>query len=541
MNRGGPVPGRAASPPPRRGGWLRAVLPAVLAGLLHTAAFSPTEFWWLQMLALAGLVWLARGAAPARAAAMGWGFGLGWLAAGLWWLYISMHQFGGLAPPLAGAAVLLLSAALALYYAAALAAWAAWGGQAPWRRVLVFAACWLAAELARASWLTGFPWIASGYAHTTGPLAAWAPWIGVYGITALAAALAAALGLAGGQLSDRARPAAVPAAGLALGPAQGGASARALALVLALVSALVAAGAWLPASFTRSTGTLSVSLVQPNIAQDLKFDADRLGSHQALLAQAVAQARGQLVVTPESVVPLPFELVAPEYWQGLQAAVAQPGRAALVGVFLPDGAGRYVNSMVGLQAGSRLAEGQFYQYGKRHLLPFGEFIPPGFGWFVRAMAIPLDDQAAGRHEATLDLGPQRLRPLICYEDLFGEDFVASVRGPQAATVLVNASNLAWFGTVMVQDQHLQFSRMRALEFQRPVVRSTNTGATAVVDHRGQVTHRLPPAVAATLEATVDGRVGDTPYARWLHALGLWPLWALAAAALAAAAASTGRR
>lgn len=493
------------------GGWFGL---AVLAGVLHTASFSPTEAWFLQPLALAGLVWLARAARPARAALLGWGFGLGWLVSGLWWLYISMHQYGGLPPPVAGAAVLLLSAALALYPAGALAAWAAWGGRSGWPRVPVFAACWLAAELARASWFTGFPWIASGYAHTSGPLAAWAPWVGVYGITALAAALAAALGLA-------------------LGPAGGAGRAGAWAALLA-VAALVGAGSALPAAFTRGTGTLSVSLVQPNIAQDLKFDVNRLGAHQAQLAQAVAQARGQLVVTPESVVPLPFELVDPAYWQGLQAAVAQPGRAALVGVFLADGAGRYVNSLVGLDAASRPAEGRFYQYGKRHLLPFGEFIPPGFGWFVRAMAIPLDDQAAGRQEAPLALAGQRLRPLICYEDLFGEDFVASVRGPQAATVLVNASNLAWFGTRMVQDQHLQFSRMRALEFERPVVRSTNTGATAVVDHHGQVTHRLPPAVAATLEAQVEGRLGDTPYARWLHAAGLWPLWALVLAVLAAA-------
>jgi apolipoprotein N-acyltransferase len=130
---------------------------------------------------------------------------------------------------------------------------------------------------------------------------------------------------------------------------------------------------------------------------------------------------------------------------------------------------------------------------------------------------------------------QRLRPLICYEDLFGEDFVASMVGEDAATVLVNVSNLAWFGTAMVLDQHLQFSRMRALEFQRPFIRSTNTGATAVVDHRGRLRAALPAAREGLLEATVEGRRGSTPYARWLAALGLWPLLALALAALGAAA------
>ena len=117
------------------------------------------------------------------------------------------------------------------------------------------------------------------------------------------------------------------------------------------------------------------------------------------------------------------------------------------------------------------------------------------------------------------------------EDLFGEDFVDSMRGEGAATILINVSNLAWFGTLMVQDQHLQFSQMRALEFQRPFIRATNTGATAVLDYRGRVTARLAPAVAGVLEAEVEGRNGSTPYARCLHALGLWPLGLMALACL----------
>ncbi|MBV8123925.1 MAG: apolipoprotein N-acyltransferase, partial [Paucibacter sp.] len=137
------------------------------------------------------------------------------------------------------------------------------------------------------------------------------------------------------------------------------------------------------------------------------------------------------------------------------------------------------------------------------------------------------DQARGLHQRPFRIAGQRIRPLICYEDLFGEDFVQSVVGMDAATVLVNVSNLAWFGRIMVQDQHLQFSVMRALEFQRPFVRSTNTGATAALDHRGQVLARLPPDRPGILECEVEGREGSTPYARWLAALGLWPLWLLA--------------
>ncbi|MBW8848253.1 MAG: apolipoprotein N-acyltransferase [Burkholderiales bacterium] len=464
---------------------------ALAAGLLHTAAFAPTGAWWAQIIALALLFGLVARATPRLAALSGALFGWSWLASGLWWLHISMHQFGGIPWLLAALAVALLAAFLAGYYALALGLTARWIASGRWR-LLALVPAWLLAELARATWFSGFPWIASGYAHSVGPLAGWAPWVGVYGITALAALAAAGLVL----LRERAWATA------------------AAALLLPL------AGALLPQGFTTSSGQVALSLVQPSIPQDQKFDPERFAANLETLARLIESARGQVVLTPESVVPLPLvELDA-----ATLARLSRPERPALLGTFLGNADEGFVNSLVAL--------GSDYHYGKRHLLPFGEFIPPGFGWFVHAMNIPLDDQARGDHQRAWAVAGQRLRPLICYEDLFGEDFVQSAVGPDSATVLVNASNLAWFGTVMVQDQHLQFSQMRALEFQRPVVRSTNTGATAVIDHRGQIMARMPALERGVLEARVDGRSGATPYARWLNALGLWPLWALALLALA---------
>ncbi|MBV8037185.1 apolipoprotein N-acyltransferase [Roseateles sp.] len=463
---------------------------ALAAGLLQTASFAPTEAWWAQIAALALLFGVVARATPKVAAACGALFGWSWLASGLWWLYISMHQFGGIPSLAAALAVGLLAAFLCGYYALALGLTARWIAPGRWR-LLAFVPAWLLAELARASWFSGFPWIASGYAHTVGPLAGWAPWIGVYGITAMGALLAAGLAL----LREKAWKFAVPA------------------LLLPL------AGALLPQGFTTSTGHLAVSLVQPSIPQDQKFDAGRFAANLEILARLVESARGGVVITPESVVPLPLV----ELDRATLERLARPERPVLLGSFLGNADEGFVNSVVAL--------GADYHYGKRHLLPFGEFIPPGFGWFVHAMDIPLDDQARGDHQRPWVLAGQRLRPLICYEDLFGEDFVQSAVGPLAATVFVNVSNLAWFGTVMIQDQHLQFSQMRALEFQRPVVRSTNTGATAVVDHRGHVTARLPALARGVLEADVEGRSGSTPYARWLAAAGLWPLWVIALLAL----------
>jgi apolipoprotein N-acyltransferase len=503
---------------------------SLLAGVLHTASFAPLEAWWLQLLAVGLLFWRVRGLAPWAAFCAGLAFGFGWLVSGLWWLFISMHRYGGLPSPVAAAAVAVLSLALSLYLALAMAAFAHWRSGRSGPDVALFAACWLLAELARASWLTGFPWLAAGYAHTSGPLAHWAPWIGVYGLGALAAALGATLFAPWSAKADRPTLPTWPAGQGA--SSTGGARLRAAAVAVMVPASVLVVGAFLPQSFTASAGRMSVSLLQPNIAQDLKFDAGRMATNFDRLGRDLESARGTLVVTPESVVPLPLSMVDPDQWQRLRRAVARPGRAALVGVFTGNEQAGYVNSMVALSAASDGQGAQGYQYGKQHLLPFGEFIPFGFGWFVRAMGIPLDDQAHGTNSRPLALGSQRLRPLICYEDLFGEDIVGSVVGDDAATVFVNASNLAWFGPWMVQDQHLQFSRMRALEFERPFVRATNTGATTVIDHRGRVTARLDAGVAGILESEFEGRVGTTPYARWLAASGLWPLWGLALAVLA---------
>jgi apolipoprotein N-acyltransferase len=300
-------------------------------------------------------------------------------------------------------------------------------------------------------------------------------------------------------------------------------------------------GLALPDQFTRSTGALTVSLLQSNIAQDLKFEPAQIERALRWHQDALTVARGTLVLAPESSIPLPRSLVGDQTLAALRAPFAQGERVALIGIFTGSDAEGYTNSLVALSAASDPSGEVYYRYGKRHLLPFGEFIPPGFGWFVQAMDIPIGDQQRGRSILPLAVAGQRVRPLICYEDLFAEDIVDSVIGDGAATVLANATNLAWFGALMVQDQHLQFSRMRALELQRPIVRATNTGATAIVDHRGRIAARLPPLTEGALEGSVEGRIGSTPYARWLAAWGLWPPALLAAAIVGAAAIVRRRR
>jgi apolipoprotein N-acyltransferase len=254
------------------------------------------------------------------------------------------------------------------------------------------------------------------------------------------------------------------------------------------------------------------------------------------------EAKGRLVIAPETALPLlPEQLteLMPGWWETLQQpfASAAGGRGALIGRPLGDFERGYTNSV------SALGDGAEYRYDKHHLVPFGEFIPAGFRWFTQMMNIPLGDFARGPVAApSWVFAGQRIAPNICYEDLFGEELaVRFIDVATAPTMLVNHSNIAWFGDTVALPQHLMISRMRALELQRPMVRATNTGMTAVVDHRGRVAAQLPPQQRGVLDAAVEGRSGITPFAAWAGRFGLWPLQLLALAVIAVVVSATRRQ
>jgi apolipoprotein N-acyltransferase len=488
------------------------------AGLAQAAAIAwPANgrpLWWLQLVSLALLVGLLRslradGAGWRRAGLHGWLFSTAWLTGSFWWLFISMHTYGGLPAPLAAIAVLSLAAALGLYYAVACAWFVVRGPRGALAGALVFAALWTLAELVRGSWFTGFPWGAGGYAHVDGPLAAWARWIGVYGIGAVAAFVAALAGLL--------RPTRTRAV---------------LGAVLVAAAALAAPHLVTAQGAKASSGTLQVALLQGNIPQDEKFIPGG-GIDLALrwYGEQLRDATASLVVTPETALPLLPQQLPAGYLEAIQARYGQGTQAAIVGLPL-GGQGAYRNAVLGFRPGTA----EPYSYGKHHLVPFGEFIPPGFRWFIDMMNIPLGDFArGGLAQAPFAWQGQRIAPNICYEDLFGDEIGANFTNEATApTILLNVSNIAWFGNTVAIDQHLAISRMRALEFARPMVRATNTGATVVIDAEGRVTHALPRLTRGVLEAAVEGRTGLTPFARWVAPLGLWPLWGLAFAIVAIA-------
>ena len=463
--------------------------------------------WWGQGLALSALVFLLRSSGSWRLALLqGWVFATAWLACTFGWLFTSMHTYGGLAAPLAIVAVLALAGLLALYYAAAAGVFRLLAGVHPFWAGLVFAALWLLAELARGLLLTGFGWGAIGYAHLTGPLAGLLPWGGLYGAGFVAALLAGCLTLGGrAALLGHWRDA------LACGAA-------------VLVGLLLPQ--WLPQPLGGSAGTLEVTLLQGNIAQNEKFDSET-GVLKALTwyGEQLQQNQSPLIITPETALPLLPDQLPEGYWQALQQRFALGEQAALVGVPLGSFSAGYTNSVVGLKPGQATP----WRYDKHHLVPFGEFIPPFFRWFTNLMNIPLGDFNRGAlPQPTFDWQGQRLAATICYENLFSEELATQfLTVEKAPTVLVNVSNLGWFGDSLAMNQHLQIARLRALEFDRPFLLATNTGQTAIVDHHARVTHAATPHTATALHGTVEGRTGVTPYAWWLARWGLWPLLLLA--------------
>ena len=454
------------------------------------AGFAPFSLFPVPVLTLAVLFMLWLRADSARAAfKLGWWFGLGLFGAGVGWLYVALHDYGSMVAPLAGIAILLFAAFLALLPGLAGALQARCAAPAWVRLTLAMPACWVAVELLRGYLLTGFPWLSLGYAQTPpSPLAGYAPLLGVYGVSLLVAVSAGLLALAWAEQR------------------------KAAFGVLAL---LWLAGFGLRAvEWTQPQGApLKVALVQGNIPQDRKFeDGFRLGTLELYRKLASQTGDARLVVLPETALPLLHDDLSPDYLAALTATVREQGGDLLVGLFEQQGQAFY-NSVVSLGTSPE------QHYRKDHLVPFGEFIPLRtlFGALINdVLQIPMSDLARGGvTQPPLAVAGQQVAVNICYEDVFGEEIV---RALPAATLLVNVTNDAWYGHSHAAAQHNQISQLRALESGRMMLRATNTGLTSIIGRDGVVQAALPQFQEAVLTSAAQGYSGSTPYARWGNAL-----------------------
>lgn len=469
--------------------WRRIGLAAAL-GLGVALGQAPLGAWYLALPALTGLIALV-GRAPRREGVwLAWFGGAGYFMAALNWIVqpfmVDAAQDGWMAP----FALPLMGFGLALFWAAAALPWAR-------NRAFGFALGLAVAEFARGYVLTGFPWALLGHIWIDTPVAQAAAWVGPSGLTLLTVMLALGLTL--------------------------GRRALASAVVLAAVWGL---GLWVLAQPMPAPRAITLRLVQPDAAQQAKWDpALAQQFFDRLLAFTAAKPAVDLVIWPETALPYLIDR-HPEIADMI--AEAAGGAEVAVGLQRMEGE-RAWNSMLVLGAdGSRVAS-----YDKFHLVPFGEYIPFGdtlFRWAnISAFASQMGNgYTAGLGPQVLDLGALgKVQPLICYEAVFPQD----LRGVERADWLLQITNDAWFGTWAGPFQHAAQARLRAIEQGLPLVRVANTGVTAVYDARGRVTASLPFGTATYLDAALPAPLPATPYARFGEIPVLVLLAGLAASAL----------
>jgi apolipoprotein N-acyltransferase len=485
---------------PRNDGIVKPLALSFLAGLAAACGFEPIGLWPVTPLAFALLLWLVRGAPSLRSAlARGWWFGVGHFVLGLNWIATAFTYQAEMPASLGYVAVVLLSLYLAVYPAAAAGLAWRWGRGDDLRLVLVFAAAWIATEWLRATLFTGFAWNPAGVAVLETPLSWSALLVGTYGLSGVAALLAGLLLLLWLRQWRRAGAA---AAGIA-----------------ALASAGFLAGGPAP-----GPAGPSLRIVQPNIGQQDKwregFQAENMARLQRLSTWGGSEPR--LLLWPEAAVTRPLEngLRDPDYiieMLELRREVASMlGEKDLLltgGVTWRSRDGRDItsatNSVFAIDPSGRILA----RYDKAHLVPYGEYLPmrPILSSLGLSRLAPGDvDFDPGPGARTLDLpviGKAGFQ--LCYEIIFSGEVVERSNRP---AFLFNPSNDAWFGA-WGPPQHLAQARLRALEEGLPVLRSTPTGISAVIDSDGRLLSSLPWRTAGVIDTRLPAPKPPTPFAR----------------------------
>jgi apolipoprotein N-acyltransferase len=475
---------------------LNPIFLSFVLGAFTVLAFAPFYWFPVSILSVAGLValWI-KTANLKQAFKLGFVFGLGLYIAGIYWIYISLHTFGGMPWWFAAFCTFCLCAFMALFvglvgYLSKKLGWIC----------LSVPVLWALSDWVRSWIFTGFPWLTMGYSQVPhSPLAGFAPVVGVYGVSVITVSIAALIGT------------------WLAAPNQTVLFKRNSIFViffLIVIGMLLKAVEWT----TPHGKPITAALLQGNIAQDVKWSPDQTQATIDTYLNMVQQADAALIVLPETAFPVIYDPADPQQSQYLTVLKSQKSnnlRRNIIAGFVgqqPE-TNQYLNSAVSF------GESPSQTFSKNHLVPFGEYIPlkQVFGWIYRDyLNMPLSDLArGGATQSPMRLGNQQIGVNICYEDVFGEEIIRQL---PAATLLVNISNDAWYGKSIAADQHMQFSQTRALETGRMMLRATNTGATASIDQHGYVLAHAPHDVQTTLNVQAQGYTGSTPYVRW----GNWP-------------------
>ena len=449
---------------------------------------------WIQIPLLSILWWRLNPQATnslKQQFALGLSFGIGYFVVGLWWLYISLHDVGGMNASLACMGVFLLSAYVALYFSLATLVIPLFKRNRLFG--LILASSWVLAEFLRGYIFTGFPWMGFAETQFNGPFAPVAPFFGGLACTFLAV-------WASWEIYQLRKHVASSAL-----------------LIAVAIGISQCAGFF---TFTKPTGeAVGVRLIQGNFEQSLKFNPQAIGRQIDFYAGEITKEATDLIIIPETAFPWPLPHLPIGLLDYLQNFSNKNGSNILLGLIgeVPGEAGmQYSNRATGLSPNASP-----YQYDKAHLVPFGEFIPPGFQWFVKAFHVPMSDFARGKLDQSPFLIVRKNQEdiyaaiTICYEDVFGGELASRIHhSDKPVNLLINMTNLAWFGESQASTQQLRLSQLRSLETGLPALRATNTGITAVLGPDGKVLKALPEFTQATLSTQVQAYSGKTPYVIW---------------------------
>jgi len=472
-------------------------------GAGFTLAFAPYDMWYLVFLLLPATVYLFAKIASNNEKLFwpAWCFGLGYFGLGISWVHVSIAEFGGVPLVASLGLMLLLSAYLALFPALTFTLLQRLFKPQLWP--LAIPLLWLCAEWIRAHFLTGFPWLSIAYSQTNSILSSWMPVIGEIGLSAIIVLVSTSLAI--GILQKR------------------------LVLALLPISVMFAAAFTLHSiNWTTPNGeTRNVALVQGNIEQSMRWrpELDQL-TIEKYIALSEPYWGADIIVWPEAAIPR-LEMLAKKDLSWLDKTAKENHSGFITGIvdYNLETSIAY-NSLLALGFSDANNNAPYaYQhrnrFSKHHLLPIGEFVP--FEDLLRPLApifnLPMSSFSRGEYvQENLHAGNTYLVPAICFEIAFPKQISANLN--TSSNMIITVSNDAWFGDSHGPHQHLQIAQARALEFGLPVLRATNTGVTAFIDHKGQINQQLPQFTDAVLNRDVQLVNGTTPYRRYKD----WPIW-----------------
>lgn len=461
---------------------------ALISGAIIPLSLAPFNIWPLSILGVALFVAALQPLTPKQSLFAGWLFGVGLFGVGTSWVYVSIHTYGAASAPLATGLTMLFVAGLALFFMLTSYLYVKFLKPRALGLLVGFPALWVLNEWLRTWFLTGFPWIFLGYAHEETWLSGWAPVVGVYGLSLITAFSGVVIYLCV-RLSIRVR------------------------IILSTILLIP----WLlglllqPINWTKRNGdALTVSLVQANIAQEMKWNPDHMA--EALIKYQKLSGKywqSDIIVWPEAAIPFWKDQVD-VFLENLDEFTKKNNATMISGIPVREKVsegGRYYNSVLAVGEGSGL-------YHKERLVPFGEYVPleSMLRGLIGFFDLPMSNFAPGTNTSPYltSKGVIKIAPFICYEIVY-PDFVNATL--PRADILLTISNDTWFGSSFGPFQHLQIAQMRALENGRYLLRATNNGISAIINEKGRLVKTSEQFKEEVLTGEIYVMQGNTPFGK----------------------------